>query len=69
MMLYRHCTCGNTLVLSLTEKIFPELNAFWEMLQKEASESGRSLKEVVADFARQLDSYVLSRNSSAPGVD
>lgn len=64
MMLYRHCTCGNTLVVTITEKVFPELNAFWEMLQHEAEESNRSLKEVVADFARQFDSYLLSLNSS-----
>jgi hypothetical protein len=64
MMLYRHCTCGNTLVLSITEKAFPWLNTFWEMLQEEAEESKRSLKAVVADFAKQFETYLLSLNSS-----
>jgi hypothetical protein len=63
MMVYRHCPCGNTLVLTLTEKAFPSLNAFWEMLHHEAEESGRSLKEVVADFADQCDCYLLSLNN------
>jgi hypothetical protein len=64
MMLYRHCNCGNTVVMTLTENAFPELNAFWEMLQDEAEQSNRSLKEVVADFARQFDRYLFSLNSS-----
>ncbi len=59
MMLYRHCTCGNTLVLTLTEEEFPGLDSFWQMLQDEAEESGRSVKEVAADFADQCDRYML----------
>lgn len=63
MMVYRHCTCGNTLVMTLTEKAFPDLDAFWEMLHEEAEKSGRSLKEVVEDFADQCDCYLLSLNN------
>ncbi|HMK33713.1 MAG TPA: hypothetical protein VK463_01510 [Desulfomonilaceae bacterium] len=60
MLLYRHCKCGNTLVLTLKEKEFPELNSFWQMLREEADDSERSLKEVVSDFADQCDCYLLS---------
>jgi len=63
MMVYRHCSCGNTLVLTLGEKAFPSLDSFWQMLQDEAEESGRTLKEVVTDFTDQFDRYLLSLNN------
>lgn len=64
MMLYRHCKCGNTLVLTITEQAFPHLNAFWQMLHDEASDSERLIKEVIAEFADQFDRFVLDFNKS-----
>ena len=57
-MVYRHCTCGNTLVLSLTEQNFPMLNDLWNMLGREAEETGRPLNEVVTDFTDQCERYM-----------
>lgn len=54
-MMYRHCSCGNTLVLSFTDAIFPRLESLWSMLQREAKESGRPVQEVVLAFMRQWE--------------
>jgi hypothetical protein len=63
MMVYRHCTCGNTLVLSVDDQVFPVLDLFWKMLEEESERTGQSLKEVVSDFAVQCDCYLLSQNN------
>jgi len=60
-MMYRHCTCGNTLVLTLTEKTFPTLRDLWSMLRDEAEKSGRPLDEVVGEFSEQCDNYMFSQ--------
>ncbi|MBI5251252.1 MAG: hypothetical protein HY912_17325 [Desulfomonile tiedjei] len=67
MMLYRHCKCGNTLVLRITEKIFPDLDAFWQMLHHEAEDSARPLKEVIAEFSDKCDCYLLNLKDSCGG--
>jgi hypothetical protein len=59
-MMYRHCTCGNTLVLTLTEATFPLLRELWSMLRDEAEKRGRPLDEVVGEFSEQCDSYMFS---------
>ncbi|MFC1834804.1 hypothetical protein ACFL2Q_08735 [Thermodesulfobacteriota bacterium] len=59
-MIYRHCTCGNTLVMSLTAEIYPMLRELWIELRKRAEESGKPLKEVVSEFREQCDHYILS---------
>ena len=61
-MMYRHCPCGNTLVLSLTEQIFPALDLMWSMLHDEATASGLPLQHVVKEFARQCEQYILRRH-------
>jgi hypothetical protein len=58
-MVYRHCSCGNTLVLTLTAETFPELERFWSRLAQEASESCRPLVEVVAEFSAECDRHIL----------
>jgi hypothetical protein len=60
-MQYRNCACGTTLILSLTEQIYPELDRFWNMLQQEADETGQSLRQVVADFREQCNRYILDQ--------
>jgi hypothetical protein len=62
-MLYRHCTCGNTLVLTLTDKTFSQLRDLWHMLRGEAESSGRPIQEVVHDFAEQCDDFMLDAYS------
>jgi hypothetical protein len=57
-MLYRHCTCGNTLVLTLTEETFPLLKELWSTLREESEQSGRPLNDVVTDFAELCDQYM-----------
>ena len=69
MMLYRHCTCGNTLVLSITASAFPDLDSFWQMLHDEANDSGRGLKEVIAKFSGQFDCYLLELNNRQEGEE
>jgi hypothetical protein len=66
-MLYRHCTCGNTLVLTLTEDTFPSLREFWAMLREEAELSQRPLNDVVKDFAEQCDQYMFDNLFTGEG--
>ena len=63
-MVYRHCPCSNTLVVTLTAETFPPLVRFWPMLRQEAERSGKSLTAVVRDFSTQCDRYVLDRDGS-----
>ncbi len=58
-MQYRNCACGSTLILSFTEETYPLLRRFWEMLRSEAAATGRSLREVTADFRDQCNQYVI----------
>jgi len=60
-MMYRHCACGNTLVLTLTDQTFPALRELWSMLRDEAEKSGRPLDEVVGEFSEQCDNYMFSQ--------
>ncbi len=57
-MVYRHCPCGNTLVLTLTDKNFPPLDRLWSMLHDEATNSGLPLDSVIREFSSQCDRYV-----------
>jgi hypothetical protein len=57
-MLYRHCVCGNTLALIITEETLPGLDSFWEMVQGRAQGSDCTVEEVLADFMDQLDQFV-----------
>ncbi len=56
-MVYRHCSCSNTLVVTLTEMAFPMIDGLWELLRAEADTSGKDLKEVTKEFARQCDAF------------
>lgn len=59
-MMYRHCSCGNTLVTTLTEDTFSELDELWATLRKVAKDSGRPLNKVVEEFCGQCDKYLTS---------
>jgi hypothetical protein len=55
---YRNCDCGSTLVITFTEETFPLIENFWQMLGKEAKETGKPLREIVSDFRDQCNRYV-----------
>jgi len=57
-MIYRHCDCGNTLVLALSGDAFSFLDSFWEMFSKAARQSGRPLRDLVMDFVSQWELYL-----------
>ena len=61
-MVYRHCPCGNTLVLTLNEDIFPSLNEFWKMLGNLSEERGVPLAQVVGEFVSMCDCHLLLNN-------
>lgn len=58
-MMYRHCGCGNTLVLSITDEVLPALDEFWEAIARHAETSGRSPKSIVLDFSRHCETHFL----------
>lgn len=57
-MLYRNCSCGNTLVLTLTGEIFPEISDFWNMIRTEAHNRQSPLREVVLIFMHDWEDYI-----------
>lgn len=59
-MTYRHCSCGNTLVLTFTADTYPLLRKLWGVLREEAASAGKPLKEVVTDFSVQWEHYILT---------
>ncbi|MFH1112601.1 MAG: hypothetical protein V1792_01645 [Pseudomonadota bacterium] len=56
-MTYRHCSCGNTLVLTFTAETYPLLGELWAMLTKEAERAGKPLTVVTTDFVGQWERY------------
>ncbi|MCA1960052.1 MAG: hypothetical protein LDL33_04575 [Desulfomonile sp.] len=59
-MMYRHCPCGNTLVLSVTGEIMPELEDFWTAVREEAETEERSIREVVKAFSEVCDDFIIN---------
>lgn len=62
-MMYRHCKCGNTLVISLTSETFPRLDEFWAMLRKQADTLGIPLREIVKSFATRCEEHIVGPTS------
>ncbi len=62
-MIYRHCPCGNTLVLTLTRETFPLLDEMWAMLKQVAQDRGQSLQQVVSQFVEECVDYILLRDN------
>jgi hypothetical protein len=67
-MIYRHCYCGNTLVLTLKRENFSALERFWVMLKKHAESTGEDLKVVVAEFSAQCDHYITNNQGNSQGA-
>jgi len=59
-MMYRHCPCGNTLVLSVTGDVMPELDDFWGAVAQEAETEGRTVREVVKTFSEVCDDLIVN---------
>jgi hypothetical protein len=66
-MVYRHCPCGNTLVLTLTQETFPVLDQMWAMLKLVAEERDQTLQEVVSQFVEECEDYILFRDNPCLG--
>ena len=66
-MTYRHCGCGNTLILTFTDEVLRALDELWAMLRQEAELTGKPLRQVVKEFGRQCDRYIVSRFESSAG--
>jgi hypothetical protein len=66
-MVYRHCTCGNTLVLTLTQETFPMLDQMWDMLKHVAEERDQTLQDVVSQFVEEFTDYILFRDNPCLG--
>ncbi|MGB6068649.1 MAG: hypothetical protein WBG50_27890 [Desulfomonilaceae bacterium] len=66
-MIYRHCPCGNTLVLTLTRETFPMLDNMWAMLHSVAAERHEPLQTVVSQFVQECSDYILVRNNQCAG--
>lgn len=62
-MVYRNCSCGNTLVVTITDQIMPKIVEFWEALRLEANTSGHSLKSIVAAFVEEWENQIHSQYS------
>jgi hypothetical protein len=60
-MMYRHCGCGNTLVLTLTEEVFPQLQALWVALKQLADQTGVPLNQVVTAFSDECDRFIVAQ--------
>jgi len=63
-MVYRHCSCGNTLVIVLTEQIFPALNDFWSIVRDLSEQEGIPVNMLVEKFAQELERYLLLKRVS-----
>lgn len=61
-MVYRHCTCGNTLVLVLTEDVFPSLEEFWLVIRDLSEEIGIPSTSLLEEFASRLEQHVIKKN-------
>lgn len=57
-MLYRNCSCGNTLILTLTGEIFSEISEFWGMIRTEAQIGESPLRDVVLIFMHDWEDHI-----------
>jgi hypothetical protein len=57
-MIYRNCSCGNTLVVTVTDQILPSITDFWRELRRMAEIQGKPLKEVVTLFVEDWERQI-----------
>ncbi|MGC8657805.1 MAG: hypothetical protein ACP5U1_01910 [Desulfomonilaceae bacterium] len=54
-MIYRNCSCGNTLVISITDEILTSIDVFWKDMRELAAASGQPLGETVESFMEEWE--------------
>ena len=59
-------TCGNTLVLTVTQQNAPMPETFWATLRKKAENSGEELRTVTLEFIERLDLRITRGGRSHP---
>ncbi len=57
-MMYRHCRCGNTLVLTITDEEMPSLDDFWEAVARTSEACQKPRKSILLDFALQCEIHL-----------
>lgn len=57
-MLYRHCACGNTLVMAVTEEHMPEQRVFWDLLRREAEMTGKSVNVTAGELIARCENLL-----------
>lgn len=57
-MVYRHCGCGNTLVMTLTAENSPHLERFWAILAKCAQDRNKPIVKIIEEFRTYFDAFV-----------
>jgi hypothetical protein len=60
-MMYRHCGCGNTLVLTITGEVLSWIDQFWDTVNQIARDEGKHQTAVILEFSKDLERVVLSR--------
>ncbi len=54
-MIYRNCSCGNTLVVTITDEILSSVRDFWQAMKELAETSEEPLKNVVTVFMKEWE--------------
>jgi len=57
-MIYRNCSCGNTLVVSITDEILPSIKDFWKAVRHLAYKSNMPVKEIVTSFIDEWECQI-----------
>ncbi|MGO8881934.1 MAG: hypothetical protein ACLPVO_12380 [Desulfomonilaceae bacterium] len=57
-MIYRNCSCGNTLVVSVTDEILPSIKDFWKAVRRLAYKSNMPVKEIVTSFVDEWERQI-----------
>jgi hypothetical protein len=57
-MIYRNCSCGNTLVVTVTDEIFTSIKDFWKAVRSMADKSNQPVKDVVKSFVDEWESQI-----------
>jgi hypothetical protein len=66
-MIYRNCSCGNTLVVTVTDQILPSIADFWRELRHLAKFNETPLNEIVASFVEEWENQIHKQYSCLTG--
>lgn len=54
-MIYRNCSCGNTLVVTIRDETLPSIGDFWEAMRHLEQNSEETLKNIVTAFVEEWE--------------